>query len=95
MAPRFDKSSIQLDYPPVSLDFDSQDANRIVVGGGGGPRRDVKNKIVRLRLPSSDLWLIAITDCPRDIQSNRPPSRRRTRTLLRRRLRYLPRYRLP
>jgi hypothetical protein len=46
MAPRFEKSAIQLDYPPVALDFDSQDANRIVVGGGGGPRRDVKNKIV-------------------------------------------------
>lgn len=86
MAPRFDKSSIQLDYPPVSLDFDAQDANRIVVGGGGGPRRDVKNKIVRLLFP----WLLAVkqplttnADGPRDIHSDRPPSSGRNRAFVR------------
>lgn len=43
------EASIQLDYPVYAVDFDPQDANRIVVGGGGGADRSgVRNKIVRM-----------------------------------------------
>lgn len=46
--PLLDEASIELDYPLYALDFDPQDANRIVVGGGGGAGRSgVGNKIVR------------------------------------------------
>ncbi|PNY23249.1 Uncharacterized protein TCAP_06791 [Tolypocladium capitatum] len=45
----FPRSSIELDYPLYALDFDPEDANRLVVGGGGGAGRSgVGNKIVRL-----------------------------------------------
>lgn len=53
-APPFLAASIELDYPLYALDFDSHDANRIVVGGGGGAGRSgVGNKIVRRALPPS------------------------------------------
>lgn len=43
-------AKITLSYPLYACDFDPQDANRLVVGGGGGPGRSgVGNKIVSLR----------------------------------------------
>lgn len=42
-------AKITLSYPLYACDFDPQDANRLVVGGGGGPGRSgVGNKIVSL-----------------------------------------------
>ena len=39
-----------LDYLPYVCDFDPQDSNKLVVGGGGGANRSgVANRIVRLR----------------------------------------------
>lgn len=43
----FPRASIELDYPLYALDFDPEDATRLVVGGGGGAGRSgVGNKIV-------------------------------------------------
>jgi hypothetical protein len=48
MALPFPQATIKLDYPLYAVSFDPQDANRIVVGGGGGVGRSgVGNKIVR------------------------------------------------
>jgi hypothetical protein len=48
MALPFPQASIKLDYPLYAVSFDPQDANRLVVGGGGGAGRSgVANKIVR------------------------------------------------
>jgi len=47
MASLFPRSSIELDYPLYAVDFDPEDANRVVVGGGGGASKTgVGNKIV-------------------------------------------------
>ncbi|QYS98286.1 Guanine nucleotide exchange factor Sec12 [Trichoderma simmonsii] len=46
MALPFPQANIKLDYPLYAVSFDPQDANRIVVGGGGGVGRSgVGNKI--------------------------------------------------
>lgn len=49
MAPSpFDTAKLTLDYLPYACEFDPQDANRLLVGGGGGANRSgVANKIVR------------------------------------------------
>lgn len=48
MALPFPQANIKLDYPLYAVSFDPQDANRLVVGGGGGAGRSgVANKIVR------------------------------------------------
>ncbi|KID79777.1 uncharacterized protein G6M90_00g016130 [Metarhizium brunneum] len=36
MAPSFPGARAEVDYPIYSIDFDPEDANRLVVGGGGG-----------------------------------------------------------
>lgn len=47
MAPPFESASIELDFPLYAIDFDTEDSNRLVVGGGGGAGRSgVGNKIV-------------------------------------------------
>lgn len=47
MAPSFPRASIELEYPLFAVQFDPEDANRLVVGGGGGAGRSgVSNKIV-------------------------------------------------
>lgn len=47
MAPPFPRAQIEVDYPIYAVDFDPQDANRLVIGGGGGAGRSgVGNKIV-------------------------------------------------
>lgn len=59
MATPFPQASITLDYPLFGVDFDPQDANRIIVGGGGGAGRSgVGNKIVRpTSIEQGTLWL--------------------------------------
>lgn len=47
MAPSFPRADTDVDYPIYAVDFDPEDANRLVVGGGGGAGRSgVGNKIV-------------------------------------------------
>lgn len=47
MAPSFPGARTEVDYPIYSIDFDPEDANRLVVGGGGGAGcSGVGNKIV-------------------------------------------------
>ncbi|KAK2000085.1 hypothetical protein LX36DRAFT_631241 [Colletotrichum falcatum] len=46
MAPPFESAKITLDYLPYACEFDPQDANRLLVAGGGGANRSgVANKI--------------------------------------------------
>ncbi|KAK4157912.1 hypothetical protein C8A00DRAFT_29140 [Chaetomidium leptoderma] len=46
MAPPIPSSELRLSYPLYALDFDPQDANRLIVGGGGGAAKSgVGNKI--------------------------------------------------
>lgn len=43
----FPRANAAVDYPLFAVDFDPEDATRIMVGGGGGPGRSgVANKIV-------------------------------------------------
>lgn len=45
--PVFPSAKVTLSYPLYACDFDPHDANRLVVGGGGGAGRSgVGNKIV-------------------------------------------------
>lgn len=47
MAPAFPSAQIEVDYPVYAVDFDHQDANKLVIGGGGGAGMSgVGNKIV-------------------------------------------------
>ncbi|KAH6850174.1 hypothetical protein B0I37DRAFT_370925 [Chaetomium sp. MPI-CAGE-AT-0009] len=49
MAPAIPSTELRLSYPLYALDFDPEDANRLVVGGGGGAARSgVGNKITVL-----------------------------------------------
>ncbi|POR39633.1 Uncharacterized protein TPAR_00178 [Tolypocladium paradoxum] len=60
MAPPFPRASIELDYPLYALDFDPEDANRLVVGGGGGAGRSgVGNKITVLETASKEELRVA------------------------------------
>ncbi|KAL2156143.1 hypothetical protein VTH82DRAFT_888 [Thermothelomyces myriococcoides] len=46
MAPPIPRTEVRLSYPLYALDFDPEDANRLIVGGGGGAARSgVGNKI--------------------------------------------------
>ncbi|KAK3375144.1 hypothetical protein B0H63DRAFT_481954 [Podospora didyma] len=72
MAPSLLPSSeIRLDYPLYALDFDPQDANRLVVGGGGGPGRSgVSNKISVLDASHQDaLQVVSEVTLSRDEDS--------------------------
>ncbi|ODA80149.1 hypothetical protein RJ55_03107 [Drechmeria coniospora] len=68
MAPPLSSASIELDYPLYALDFDPEDANRLVVGGGGGPGHSgVGNKITVLERDGQDeLRIAGAIDLPRD-----------------------------
>lgn len=47
MASLFPEARIEVDYPLYSVDYDPEDASRIVIGGGGGAGRSgVANKMV-------------------------------------------------
>ncbi|KAK0389196.1 hypothetical protein NLU13_2771 [Sarocladium strictum] len=55
MAPPFPCASLELDYPLYALDFDREDATRLVVSGGGGAGRSgVGNKISVIETVSKD-----------------------------------------
>ncbi|KAK3295956.1 uncharacterized protein B0H64DRAFT_396934 [Chaetomium fimeti] len=46
MAPAIPSAELRLSYPLYALDFDPEDANRLIVGGGGGAARSgVGNKV--------------------------------------------------
>ncbi|KAG6013376.1 hypothetical protein E4U43_007323 [Claviceps pusilla] len=60
MAPPFPRAHFEVDYPIYAVDFDPQDANRLVVGGGGGAGRSgVGNKITVLDTSRPDEIRIA------------------------------------
>lgn len=47
MSSPFPHASVELSYPLYAIEFDPEDANRLVVGGGGGAGHSgVGNKIV-------------------------------------------------
>lgn len=49
MAPAIPSAELRLSYPLYALDFDPEDANRLIVGGGGGAARSgVGNKVTVL-----------------------------------------------
>ncbi|TQN74407.1 hypothetical protein CSHISOI_01081 [Colletotrichum shisoi] len=55
MASPFETAKITLDYLPYACEFDPQDANRLVVGGGGGANRSgVANKITVIDASARD-----------------------------------------
>ncbi|KAK2017720.1 hypothetical protein LZ32DRAFT_551125 [Colletotrichum eremochloae] len=55
MAPPFESAKITLDYLPYACEFDPQDANRLLVGGGGGANRSgVANKITVIDTSTKD-----------------------------------------
>ncbi|KAI5465464.1 hypothetical protein BGZ63DRAFT_420033 [Mariannaea sp. PMI_226] len=60
MAPPFPSASTELDYPLYAVDFDQEDSNRLVVGGGGGAGRSgVGNKITVIETVSQDELRVA------------------------------------
>ncbi|KAF7554752.1 hypothetical protein G7046_g6723 [Stylonectria norvegica] len=71
MAPPFPRASIALDYPLYALEFDPEDANRLVVGGGGGAGRSgVGNKISVLETTTmNDLRVAGELELSRDEDS--------------------------
>ncbi|KAF7540771.1 hypothetical protein G7Z17_g12127 [Cylindrodendrum hubeiense] len=71
MAPPFPCASTELDYPLYALDFDQEDSNRLVVGGGGGAGRSgVGNKITVLETVSqNELRVAGEIDLSRDEDS--------------------------
>ncbi|KAK3322392.1 hypothetical protein B0H66DRAFT_638837 [Apodospora peruviana] len=71
MAPKIPKAELRLSFPPYACDFDPQDANRLVVGGGGGPGRSgVSNKIEVLDASHHDtLQVVSEVDLSRDEDS--------------------------
>ncbi|KAH8738092.1 hypothetical protein BGZ61DRAFT_502080 [Ilyonectria robusta] len=69
--PPFPCASIELDYPLYALDFDQEDSNHLVVGGGGGAGRSgVGNKITILETASQhELRVAGEIDLSRDEDS--------------------------
>ncbi|KAG6006656.1 hypothetical protein E4U21_006801 [Claviceps maximensis] len=60
MAPAFPRAQFEVDYPIYAVDFDPQDANKLVIGGGGGAGRSgVGNKITVLDTSRHDEIRIA------------------------------------
>ncbi|KAG5925344.1 hypothetical protein E4U42_004398 [Claviceps africana] len=60
MAPPFPCAQFEVDYPIYAVDFDPQDANKLVIGGGGGAGRSgVGNKITILDTSRHDEIRIA------------------------------------
>jgi len=60
MAPAIPSAELRLSYPLYAVDFDPEDANRLLVGGGGGAARSgVGNKITVLDASHSDSLQVA------------------------------------
>ncbi|PFH55686.1 hypothetical protein XA68_17821 [Ophiocordyceps unilateralis] len=70
MAPSLPCASLELDYPLYALDFDPEDAARLVVGGGGGAGRSgVGNKITVLEVRQDELRVTTEAELSRDEDS--------------------------
>lgn len=71
MAPDISTTSLHLSYPLYACDFDPQDANRLIVGGGGGPGRSgVSNKISVLDVSDKEsIQILSELDLSRDEDS--------------------------
>ncbi|KAK0737015.1 hypothetical protein B0T21DRAFT_450213 [Apiosordaria backusii] len=71
MAPAIPSAEIRLSYPLYALDFDPQDANRLVVGGGGGAGRSgVGNQISVLDTSTKEaLQVVSEIELSRDEDS--------------------------
>ncbi|KAK3333984.1 hypothetical protein B0T19DRAFT_383060 [Cercophora scortea] len=71
MAPRIPAAEIKLSFPLYSCDFDTQDANRLIVGGGGGANKSgVGNALAILDLAQPDaIQVLAQADLSRDEDS--------------------------
>ncbi|KAK4200487.1 hypothetical protein QBC40DRAFT_326792, partial [Triangularia verruculosa] len=71
MAPLIPSAEIRLSYPLYALDFDPQDANRLVVGGGGGAgKTGVGNRISVLDTSTKEaLQVVSEIDLGRDEDS--------------------------
>lgn len=94
MASPFPTARAEVDYPLYAVDFDPEDATRIVVGGGGGAGRSgVANKIVCsldfvLELQNQKTMLTRYfnnTDCSRTYRCRRSTQGRRAQPFSRRR----------
>ena len=68
MAPTIQSASLHLSYPLYACDFDPQDANRLILGGGGGAGRSgVSNKISVLDTSHRDsLQIVSELDLSRN-----------------------------
>ncbi|KAK4461421.1 hypothetical protein QBC42DRAFT_270164 [Cladorrhinum samala] len=71
MAPAIPSVELKLSYPLYAVDFDPQDANRLVVGGGGGANRSgVGNKISVLDVSNQEeLQIVSEIELSRDEDS--------------------------
>ncbi|KAK3901332.1 hypothetical protein C8A05DRAFT_16475 [Staphylotrichum tortipilum] len=71
MAPAIPSAELRLSYPLYALDFDPQDASRLVVGGGGGAARSgVGNKVSVLDASQPDsLQVVSELELSRDEDS--------------------------
>ncbi|KAK3996112.1 hypothetical protein QBC44DRAFT_6881 [Cladorrhinum sp. PSN332] len=70
MAPAIPSSELKLSYPLYAVDFDPADANRLVVGGGGGANRSgVGNKISVLDTSKEELQIVSEIELSRDEDS--------------------------
>ncbi|KAJ4304396.1 hypothetical protein N0V88_002009 [Collariella sp. IMI 366227] len=71
MAPAIPSAEVRLSYPLYALDFDPQDENRLIVGGGGGAARSgVGNKVSVLDASHKDaLQIVSELELSRDEDS--------------------------
>ncbi|EOO00658.1 putative guanine nucleotide exchange factor-like protein [Phaeoacremonium minimum UCRPA7] len=67
MAPPIPESKIALSYPLYACDFDPQDSNKLIVGGGGGAGRSgVGNKITVLDASHEAIQIVSEVELSRD-----------------------------
>ncbi|KAK3692554.1 hypothetical protein B0T22DRAFT_17082 [Podospora appendiculata] len=68
MAPRIPAAEIKLSFPLYACDFDTEDANRLMVGGGGGANKSgVGNALAILDLSQPDsIQVLSQADLSRD-----------------------------
>lgn len=71
MVPTIASAELRLSYPLYAVDFDPQDANRLLVGGGGGAARSgVGNKVTVLDASREDsLQIVSEVELSRDEDS--------------------------
>ena len=71
MAPAIPSAEVRLSYPLYAVDFDPQDADRLIVGGGGGAARSgVGNKVSVLGASRADsLQIVSEIELSRDEDS--------------------------